>query len=460
MFKNIIPSQQSSPNIWTMLRPVLVVGVLLLSAAIAYIGSYKELVLVIALLASLPMLLVAIRYPSLGLIAILVSGMAIPITGPSGVNPTMGLVALFTGLWIFGMVVQDREVKLTDSRTTRPLIIMVVGACLSFIIGQLRWFDPVLPAPIGAQLGALSMFILAAFAFFLGANQIKDLRWLRWMVWAFVGCAAFFLVTRMLPFSLPGFFKGGEYRGIMVVWFGSLAFSMALYNKDLSWPWRLAFAALTLLIVYYTFILKYREKSGWMPLLLSFAVIWAVRSKRAALVVILLGLIPAIGLVSDALASDDYSVSTRMDALVIMLQIAKTNPLFGLGPANYRWYTALFAIRGFDVAFNSHNNYADILAQNGLVGVFSFLWIFIEVGWLAFKLRYRVVEGFARAYIFAALGATAGTVVAAAMADWVIPFFYNLGMQGFRSSAVGWLLSGAVVSVGHLALKTSQEQSA
>jgi hypothetical protein len=45
------------------------------------------------------------------------------------------------------------------------------------------------------------------------------------------------------------------------------------------------------------------------------------------------------------------------------------------------------------------------------------------------------------------IGGLAGTLVAATMADWLVPFVYNVGMQGFRSSVLGWIFLGGLVSV-------------
>jgi O-antigen ligase len=150
---------------------------------------------------------------------------------------------------------------------------------------------------------------------------------------------------------------------------------------------------------------------------------------------------------SGLVSVDEYSISTRFDAWIIMGQIIKINPILGLGFANYYWYTPLFPIRGYAVSFNSHNNYVDILAQTGLVGLFCVLWIFWEVGWLGWRLREHVPSGFARAYVYGALGGLAGMVVAGMLGDWVLPFFYNVGLNGFRSSMIGWLFLGGLVSL-------------
>jgi O-antigen ligase len=134
-----------------------------------------------------------------------------------------------------------------------------------------------------------------------------------------------------------------------------------------------------------------------------------------------------------------------VDAWVIMAQIIKANPVFGLGFSNYYWITPLFSILGWNVQFNSHNNYIDVLAQTGLVGLAFFAWFIFEVGRLAYRLRVRTPEGFARAYVYGALGGLVGTIVAGMLGDWVLPFVYNIGLDGFRMSVLAWIFLGGLV---------------
>jgi len=112
-----------------------------------------------------------------------------------------------------------------------------------------------------------------------------------------------------------------------------------------------------------------------------------------------------------------YSLSTRLEAWVLVLEIAKVNPILGLGPSNYHWYTPLFPIRGYAVRFNSHNQYVDLIAQTGFLGLACFLWFFGAVGWLGWQLRDRVQGGFAQAYVYGALGGVVGTLASAALGD-------------------------------------------
>jgi O-antigen ligase len=157
--------------------------------------------------------------------------------------------------------------------------------------------------------------------------------------------------------------------------------------------------------------------------------------------------------------TDEYSISTRVDAWLIMAQIIRISPVWGLGFANYYWYTPLFPIRGYAVSFNSHNNYVDIVAQTGFVGLVCLLLFYWQVGWLGWRLREQAPAGFAQAYVYGALGGLAGMVVVGMFGDWVLPFFYNIGLNGFRASMLGWLFLGGLVSIEQM-VKTQKSSAA
>ena len=55
--------------------------------------------------------------------------------------------------------------------------------------------------------------------------------------------------------------------------------------------------------------------------------------------------------------------------------------------------------------------------------------------------------GFASAYVYGAIGGLAGTLVAGMLADWMLPFVYNVGLSGFRASLFPWLFLGGLMSL-------------
>ncbi len=433
-------------------RPLLVIGLLLLSAALAYFAPYRQMTLFLYLLLGGGLVLAFLRWPTLGLIVASASGLIVPFLGPSGLNATMILVALLLGLWLLDMVVRQRQYRRVPSRTTWPLLAFVAAAILSFGIGQLPWFTFAPHAPLGAQLGGLSILVLSAGTFLLGANQVRDVGGLSRLTWAFLTLGALsVVVSSVLPeLGLPTqdwFQRAGS---LFLIWLVALAFSQAAFNQELHPRWRWALGGLVLVIVYVRFFLQFDDKGGWIPLLVCMGAIIGFRSWRAGLALVPVVAVAAWILFARGIGSEEYSLSTRVDAWLIMTQIIRVNPIWGLGFANYYWYTPLFPIRGYAVSFNSHNNYVDIVAQTGLVGLVCFLWFLWAVGRVSWRLRERVPAGFARAYVYGAWGGLVGMVVAGMFGDWVLPFFYNIGLSGFRTSMLGWLFLGGLVSLEQL----------
>jgi len=201
--------------------------------------------------------------------------------------------------------------------------------------------------------------------------------------------------------------------------------------------------------------------SGWMPPLIGLALLVWLRWPRGAILMALgaaLLLILNINILQRYVVdANQYSIVTRGAALNIVLEIVKANPLLGVGPANYYYYTPLYPILGYYVRFNSHNNFVDILAQTGLVGTFFFTWFVLATGRAGWTLRNKFQDGFARGYIFSCLGGLAACLVAAALGDWFLPFVYNVGLNGFRASVLGWLFLGGLVALQQI--QTAQPES-
>jgi O-antigen ligase len=194
--------------------------------------------------------------------------------------------------------------------------------------------------------------------------------------------------------------------------------------------------------------------SGWVPALVVAGGVIFLRWPRLGLAIALL--MAAIALINYStiqtflLEGNEYSFITRTAATRILLEIIQANPLLGVGPANYFYYTPLYAILGWYVRFNSHNQYIDIVAQTGLVGMACLVWFAAAAGWSAWKLRRRAADGFSRGYVNACLAILAAMLIAGMLGDWFLPFVYNIGIAGFRSSVLPWLFIGGLVALEHL----------
>jgi hypothetical protein len=433
----------------SLLIALLIMGQLVLSALLVYVGSPQLLLLGVLLLAGAGGVLIFLRWPPVGLIVASLSGLVVPYLGPSGLNVTMMAVAMLLGLWLMDMMVRQRQIRLAASRPLRLLLLFVFVAIVSFAIGQLPWVTLAVHAPLGAQLGGLAIFVLSVGAFLLTANQIHDLGWLSKLTWLFLALGSASVIVRLvLPrfgISMPGLFQ--TTGSVFYIWLTAIAFSQAVFNQDLDRRWRWVLGALVVVILYVVFVIKFADTSAWLSCLICLGAIIAFRSWRAGLALVPFGVLATIYLWSTVTTAEDYSISTRFDAFIIMAQVIKISPLWGLGFANYYWYTPFFPIRGYEVTFNSHNNYVDIVAQTGLVGLICYLWFFWEAVRLARRLQERTTGGFAQAYIYGAVGGVAGMVAVGLMGDWVLPFFYNIGLSGFRTSMLGWLFLGGLVSL-------------
>lgn len=439
-----------NPHYW--LPPLIGAGVLVMSNVLGFGASTRQLMLFLGLVPGIAAVLAFLHWPALGLIALVITSLVVPSPSlPGGLNAAVLLLILLIGLQLMAVIGKKRPLHLAPSRTAWPALAIILSVVISFGVGQLPWYTFAPHAPIDAQIGGLAMFVLAVGAFLLIAHQIHDLRWLQWLSWIFI-ILAFLHVAGWLVPGVSGFTSrllqnGTHNHSLFWVWLVALTLSQAVFNQTLKLRWRLALGGMAMATLYVGFVLNNDWKSGYLPPLAAIGAIIAVRSWRTGLVMALAAAPVALYLSSEAIATDDYSYSTRVDALLIMVEIIKANPIFGLGPANYYWYTPLFPIRGWAVQFNSHNNYVDIVAQTGLLGLACFLWFAWEVGWLGWRLRERVPVGFARAYVYGAIGGLAGTMVAAALADWVIPFTYNIGLTGFRMTMLGWIFLGGLVSL-------------
>jgi hypothetical protein len=424
---------------------------LVLGVGLSLPGYQRRLILLIGLLPAGIAVVVFSQWPISGLVALIITALIVRSPDlPGGLNFAVLLLALLLGLWVLDMIIR-REFRLVRSRTVWPLFALVVVAALAFGQGQLPWFVFAHRAPLATQIGALMIFVFAAGAFLLVAHQVQDLRWLQWLTWLFVALGGLFVAGWVVPGlgSITGrlFQLGATSNSLFWTWLVALAFGQAYLNHKLHWSWRLAAGGIAALTIYVGFFLNRDWKSGYLPPLAALAVIIGLRSWKVAVLMILVAPIAAFYLTSDAVATDEYSYSTRIDAWLIIFEMVKRNPLLGFGPANYYWYTPLFPIRGWAVVFNSHNQLVDLVAQTGLLGLGCFFWFFGELGWLGWRLRHRAPEGFAQAYVYGALGGVAGTLVAATLADWVLPFVYNIGFNGFRGAILAWMFMGGLVSL-------------
>lgn len=410
-------------------------------------------------------IVVVVKWRILGFLALPFAALMVPFaigTGSdTGINAAVLVLGLLIGLWLLDMLTRTRQIRLWSYRPVIASLVLGVVAVVAFGFGQLPWF-PVASAPITAQIGGLLIFLLSISAFLLAAHQIKTVKELEWLCWVFLAIGFVFFAFRLFPslYNIMSriFVRQGVLGATLYIWLVAIALSQAILNKKLAMGWRLVLGLLVLMIFYVNMIGESRFwVSGWLPPMVTLVTIIVLARPDLGFFAVIGGVLVLLlntSIVSGITNEGDntYSTLTRLEAWRIMAEIIKVNPIFGLGMANYYFYTPLFPILGYAISFNSHNNYIDLLAQTGLVGLAVFLWLLAEIWILGWKIRCLVPEGFPRAYVIGALGGLVGTAAAALLGDWVIPFVYNIGLEGLRASMFIWIFLGGLLAIAHIYL--------
>lgn len=418
--------------------------------------------------------LAARRWPPLGLVALVVGAALVPFTIPTGtqseVNFPMLLAAALSLPWLLRQIRSGESLRRVLRAPFPALLALLLVAGVSLVLAtrpdwtfafalyEQPWFEQAQNAPLHAQLGALGFLGLSFCVLFLVADQVRSLAWLSTITALFIVLGGAYLSVRLVPevrLLLQGTFYAGADGSLMWTWLTALSFAQAAFNRRLPAGVRFALAALVCAAFYTTMVENRDWLAGWIPALIAMGAALWLGKPRLALVVSVAGLVAfaarsgdLIGLVMSS--DNQYSLTTRVAAWRILAEIVVANPVFGLGPANYYHVTHLLPILGWNVKFSSHNNYVDLVAQTGLLGFACFalfVWQTARIGW---ALRHRVPSGFAQAYVIGALAGLVGTLAAAMLGDWFLPFVYNVGFNGFRASFLGWFFLGGLVALDRI----------
>ncbi len=430
-------------------------AVLLIVALVALSGSTMLTLLGLGVIGLGMVILLLLRWPALGPILLIPIAFFVPYSIGTGTHSeisapfvwAMGIILL----WIATIIADPTR---RPSHLTRPQIALLVLSAIFIValfVGQGNWMPLAGKAPLTAQLGGLALVLLSVGVFFVTAEQMQEERGLIALVGVFLLLGGVFAVGVLIPPLKPyllRLYEPGSISSQCFAWLPALALGQAVFNRRLHPILRISLAGLSAIALYSVYVSVPGWVSGWLPALVGVLVIIVLRSRWTFLVILGGGLLFAPQALQSVLSADAYSYTTRMQAWQILVEIIKANPILGLGPANYYWYTPLFPISGYyGLQFNSHNQYVDLVAQAGILGFVAYLWFLVSMGLFSWQAGRRAPEGFARGYIYGAIGGLATIVVAGMFGDWILPFVYNVGLVGFKSSYLGWLFLGGVIAM-------------
>lgn len=433
------------PTVWgvglgILLAPMM--GVLVLTSR----GRWLALGMLGAL--AFPALLALSRYT---VEIILFASLFVPFTLSTGsqspIVASLLLTALFGGVWLLRLVFERERWPKTPAVV--PLLGFMATAVISFFWGEI-WRDPMIPPwfLFRARLGGLGVMLLSPLALWLAAAYLRHPRQVDRLVGMFLAAGALGAIQIVAGRPLFPFLNTG---GLFPMWLFSFGAALLLF-RPLPNGWRLGIAMMLGIWGWYVLVPGISWISGWLPPIVALLVVVWLRSRRLFALAsgVLLGLAALYwGPLQFWVFDYNYQTSgtTRLEAWARNWQVTREHLLFGTGPAGYAaYYMTYFP----DQAMATHNNYLDVLAQTGLIGMGFFLWFLAALGREIFQI-WRWVhasDGQARSLVAGLVGGFAGLLVAMGLGDWFLPFPYTQTIAGYRYTVWGWLFAGAAVAMG------------
>mgnify|MGYP001149348532 CR=1 FL=1 len=459
-------------NVWAWV----LIAVVLIGAA--YLGSHASMRWLILLVAGMGTV-VLLQWPILGLMGLVLAALVVPLEFGTGtavaVNPATLLVPTLLALWLLDMM-RRGELRLVPSRTTRPLMLFLGAGLFSLLVGNALW-DPSVPRSgdfTVVQLAQWAIFALSAGAFWLTGNLLREKIWLRRLIFFFLAVAGSLAILSVLSGDRDALVR---YRVVTTAvirapfWLllAALAGGQLLFNEKLSVGWRLFLLVTLGGVLVYEFVFQQEAASHWVGVVAVMGVLaWLRWSRLRWPVVVLLLVLAGTGVLSSAVygfaggdAEWQESGTSRLSLTGRVLEVTMRNPITGLGPAAYRLYARMKPLSSGRALYihpnvSSHNNYVDLFSHCGLLGLGLFLWFSVELAKLGLRLRTCFTEGFAAGYVNAMLAAGAGALTLMLLADWILPFVYNIGFHGFQASVLVWLFLGGLVALEQVAVRESE----
>ncbi len=456
-----IRSRERSPR--DMLPAAIIAALLLGIAYIAHDGvGLRPLLLAGAAAGGLTLL----ARPWLAPTALLLAATMVPLQFYTGTEVTLNTATLLppvlAGLWLVRGIV-GRGLHRLPTPADRPWLLFVAAGLLSLVIGRATW-DPAVPQPpsfLVVQLGQWAIFAIAALTFWLPGLTLRGQKDLERLAWTFLYVAGGLALLRLVP-GVSGLVAPVTTTAFIRAPFWALMAALAggqlLFNTAEVRGWRRAFLVALLIVAIYESTFHGRLSiSEWGGVWVVLAVLVWLRFPRfrwlaaAALIGLLLSgvLFPTVYEFAGGDARWAESGGSRLVLIERVLSVTMRNPLTGLGPAAYRPYAAMQPLfygkaLWFHPLVNSHNNYVDLFAHGGLLGLALFGWLAVTILRWARGLARSARDAFASAYANSMVALWVSMLVIMLLADWVFPFVYNIGFSGFQAAILMWLFVGGL----------------
>lgn len=421
----------------------------LLTLILPYFGSVMPTLALIGLCLGI---LIVIR-PEIGVASIVICAAVVRLQIGTGTDSFLvaSLVAAFLAVcgWIAHRLIHRQPLLVLPWPIALPALALSAATVFSFIWGRTT-LDPRIMVPstfYRVQIGQSMLIIVALALLFVGADVFRSGTARNLLACVIVAVGVFALPYRWMVEEVPQVNTGGLFG----LWFVAITWSMALVNRRLPLPIRIGLAGLTIAWMMMAFIKEGAWVSGWLPPIIAILGITLVARPKlgfaSTLVAGMVGIVYYASLYSVLITKQQEEGSLggdfgRLELIKRNLELINDQLLLGTGPAGYTLYYVTFLP---DKSMSTHNNYVDILAQTGVVGILSFVSVLVALFVVGRKVLGRCREDptdFAMAA--AIVGAIPGLAAGLFMGDWLIPFVYNQTIAGFDHSVYSWLMLAAL----------------
>ena len=392
---------------------------------------------------------------ALPLTALFLPTLQLPTGTESPLPLSLLLTCVLSGLWLAAVSV--RGGALSPSPLNLPILIFGAICVLSLGWG-IVWRDPVLinaPKFIMTQSGALITILMSLAAPLIIGNFVTSERQLRFILGAFIVGGSLMTLTQLLGITQTVL----NDRGLWSLWTATPLLGLLIVQPGIRWFWRLGLGGVLLLHLYLVMVVNADWLSGWFPSVTALAALVFIRSPK-----LFFSLLPFAGLLLvismgffETVAQDNINDGS-LERLIIWQQnwrVVQDHWLVGTGPAGYAiYYMSYFP----QEARSTHNNYLDVVAQFGFVGLGCWFWLAVTALQEGWRLSRQLPSGFRRTLAMTVTAGWLGGCVAMFFGDWLLPFAYNQGIAGYKYTVYTWIFLGMLIVLRRLADQDGQLQ--
>jgi len=377
-------------------------------------------------------------------------------------NILFGLTVL---IWLAQFVLPERKGygKLLERGQLAPMIALNLVGLISIINSRL-FPDPNVPYTYPHSNVSITIVNLSEMFLLLGLpllvimtrKMVRSFRDFQWAYGAFIFAGVLYALGTIFAPAFGWYSKkvilgvrrvqvfGSTSSGLgtTLVLFADLAFAQALYSEGRK---RFYWSVLTLLFAIGVILAFGRE--AWIELFMTMLIIIVLRTKNwAALLFLLLpiGLLFIPG-VSDFFDSSKVYGADRFKIWGDAITIWQHSPVLGIGAGNYQFFDRIY---GVDKAGLAHNQYLEMMAEMGIQGLLSLLWILGIMGWQAIKSFREAKSTMGKSLALAFLGFYICFLFGGFFTGIILPSAAaGGGTAGFIEASYRWIFFGMVLTI-------------